>query len=667
MNDYTLTPVFNTRGIKELTNNAAFVAYSLTDTINIIEDNLLELSNDSNNPENSKGIFKIENKGTGANPTFDGAAAIRPIGIKFNFTGEVIDALKEYTRGFFIVRQKRIPTLLAQGVGIATSKNSYFPMLRATNYFAESFLKLDTGAPKLGRAMFDVASVDVTNNALLCPEAVQRSYIFNNFFNSSEFVLKTPKYSTTNIFSDKSGEQEIYTLDNPTVMSPNEIEARTSTTSNLLLIDPGIELINNGDIKFASMAGNSLEAWTHLDPVRGDINEVASDITWTEEQWSNSVTKVRGEFNSYIGSSEELTFGNYYNIFQKDYDYEIRWKNYFKIRYNDSSPFMPVSDRYSWDNIENSIVAYRGDCYINTYTHRMNWSFIDSELPTNTRVIDPWNWYKNYKVRQTTIVLGSNGIVADNTSGELSGGTAITNGAYKKVLDIFTWKGFDDTGDGEGLNLSGAKLILPDGKKFDKYAEYNGTFGTKYLNRPDINGISVGHWATFKICSGVNLAMRDIDFSRPEEEAVHGTKRQFHPLQKASYKRKLPESNVLNRGISHTLGDKYYFEIPDVPFIKDTFTTRIYYSDPLMDTAFKNGNRIFRGENYQDYTLEHGELVKLIDWFGRLVAVMEHGVLMIPVNERAMMKNQSGEDVYINTANVLPKNPKVLSSDFGSV
>jgi hypothetical protein len=46
---------------------------------------------------------------------------------------------------------------------------------------------------------------------------------------------------------------------------------------------------------------------------------------------------------------------------------------------------------------------------------------------------------------------------------------------------------------------------------------------------------------------------------------------------------------------------------------------------------------------------------------------MEHGVLLIPINERAMMTNSSGENVYINTDNVLPKNPKVLSSTFGSI
>jgi hypothetical protein len=46
---------------------------------------------------------------------------------------------------------------------------------------------------------------------------------------------------------------------------------------------------------------------------------------------------------------------------------------------------------------------------------------------------------------------------------------------------------------------------------------------------------------------------------------------------------------------------------------------------------------------------------------------MEHGILMIPVNERAMMTNASGENVYINTSNVLPQNPKVISNTFGSL
>ena len=46
---------------------------------------------------------------------------------------------------------------------------------------------------------------------------------------------------------------------------------------------------------------------------------------------------------------------------------------------------------------------------------------------------------------------------------------------------------------------------------------------------------------------------------------------------------------------------------------------------------------------------------------------MEHGVLFIPVNERALATNAQGQNVYINTDTVLPKNPGVLSNTFGTL
>ena len=161
--------------------------------------------------------------------------------------------------------------------------------------------------------------------------------------------------------------------------------------------------------------------------------------------------------------------------------------------------------------------------------------------------------------------------------------------------------------------------------------------------------------------------MRDLDFSYPEEEAVHKYKRGFYPLQALDQNNPLPESKVINQGISKTLSHKYYFEVPDVPFIKSSFTSRIYYSEDVPKTSFTNGNRVFLSKNYTDYTMEYGALVKLVEWYGTLIAVMEHGVLMIPVKERAMMLNASGENVYINTDTVLPENPKVLSNTFGSL
>jgi hypothetical protein len=160
--------------------------------------------------------------------------------------------------------------------------------------------------------------------------------------------------------------------------------------------------------------------------------------------------------------------------------------------------------------------------------------------------------------------------------------------------------------------------------------------------------------------------MRDVDYNNPAEEAVFKSKRSFYPLQSIESSTKLPESTIINQGISKTLSSKYYFEVPEVPFIKSVFNTRINYSNLLQEGTFKNGNRIFLAQNYRDYTNEYGSIIKLVEWYGTLIAVMEHGILMIPVNERALMANASGENVYINTDNVLPKNPKVISTVFGS-
>ena len=107
--------------------------------------------------------------------------------------------------------------------------------------------------------------------------------------------------------------------------------------------------------------------------------------------------------------------------------------------------------------------------------------------------------------------------------------------------------------------------------------------------------------------------MRDIDFSNPAEEAIHKQKRGFYPLQAMERKNHLPESNVINQGISAVFGVRYYFDLPEVPFIKTNFANRIYYSNILQNFSFTNGNRVFKSVNYQDYTMEYGALVKLIE------------------------------------------------------
>jgi len=682
LNNYTLSPVFNIRGIKNLTGNTTFSNFLLSDPINSTENFLLENTN-AGNPENIKGVFKIDAE---TKSLFNGDSSIKPIGIKFNFTNNVVDGnnpftpgLKDLTKGFFIVRQKRIPTILAQGVGIATSQKANIPVIQGTqvssgiigNFLAESFLKVRTGTGKddviLGSSLFKVISVH--KNALLCPEAAIRKQLFNTFFNSSEYTLKSFKYKPSNLIFTSVDSSNHFSLPNLIIDDASNI-----LPAELTLIEPGIELIKNNNYSFSSQAGDPIIAHKHLNPALGDFEDISN--TTTESDWNSSTAKVRGEFNTFIGTSiNSLVHGKYYNILQKNYDFDSLWAEYFTTRYNDSSPYFPISDRIEWGNLTNLVTDltwgkiytsdtfFRGDCYINTYTHRMHWNFIDPEMPTNKKVIDPYTWTKNFKIKnKKSIIIATDGSPSDSALN------------YNKLLPIFTYRNVfepewgNDTGTGDDIDDNTFNgIIEPDGKKYSKYAERNGVFGSEKINRPDVNAVPIGHWVTFKICSNINLAMRDLDYSRPMEEAVHRQKRGFYPLQALNKSNSLPESSVINTGISKSTSDKYYFEIPDVPFIKTNFATRIHYSNILQTSVFTNGNRIFESKNYLDYTREYGSLIKLVEWYGKLIAIMEHGVVMIPVNERAMMTNAAGENVYINTENVLPQNPRVLSNMFGSL
>ena len=648
LNDYTLSPVFNIRGIKELGSSPDFHSFEIDDEINYGEDYLI----DGYTNENVKGVFKISND----YKVFNNSDPIKPIGVSFNIPKSIYDGtdnisgLKDLTKGFVIVRQKRIPTILAQTIGIATSKRAKIPVLYGSKsgefsaqYFSEAFLQNFNSKPKLGSSYFTIPNdiSYISRNALLCPEANVRIPFFNSVFNSSEFLLEDTGYlSGTGVVNHKIGNQFEYSA--PTNSSPGS----ENVLSDLLLIEPGIELISDRNDSFSSMAGNAEFPEKHLNPVLGNYEDPTSS---TSIDWNSNITKVRGIYNTYIGcSNDEIVQGRYYNVRQKDYHFTNLWKEYFKLRYNDNTPYFQVGNRIAWENlVENDLNLvtpnfFRGDCYINTYTHRMNWNFIDPELPTNHRIIDPFTWNKNFKIKTTKVKSITN-------EGQLKESTTLT---YNKLLDLFTY--------------DGTKIIEPDDKGYKTSFEANGAFGVEKLNRPDVNAVPLGHWVTFKICSSTNLAMRDIDFSNPAEEAIHKQKRGFYPLQAMERKNHLPESNVINQGISAVFGSRYYFDLPEVPFIKTNFANRIYYSNILQNFSFTNGNRVFKSVNYQDYTMEYGALVKLIEWFGTLIAVMEHGILLIPVNERAMMANESGQNVYINTENVLPQNPQVISSTFGS-
>lgn len=188
------------------------------------------------------------------------------------------------------------------------------------------------------------------------------------------------------------------------------------------------------------------------------------------------------------------------------------------------------------------------------------------------------------------------------------------------------------------------------------------------INRGDVNAVQLGEWITFTVRSSRNLSIRALDISQVSEASLVGHPRTFYPHEdmnpSGSYK--IPEALTYNNGFQKSVSEYQNILVPDVPYLQDKFTNRIAYSDISITNSFKNGFRIFKNGNYRDYNMEYGAITKIVEFFGNIICVFEHGIAKIPVNERVTAGNGSGGDVFINTSNVLPQNPLMLSNQIGS-
>lgn len=316
---------------------------------------------------------------------------------------------------------------------------------------------------------------------------------------------------------------------------------------------------------------------------------------------------VRGDFGPYIGLEKNLIQDSIINIMIPGFNPSI-YDEYFNIRFRDNSSFQAISNRYDINNLTSINLGENKSGYVIDNIYRG-----DCYIGNFTH-----RMCRNFQDSE-----------APNND---------------QIIDANTWKDHYRTGGSDDS---------------EERAE---------INRGDVNAVQLGHWVTTKVCSSINLSLRCNDYSYPTEIGLTGHPRTFYPLTNISTKGnyKIPESSIHNSGYNKTLGDRYNFERPNVPAINDIYNTRILYSDIAINDAYKNGFRVFRGNNYQDYSSEYGSIIKMLDWGGNIICVFEHGVAVIPVNERAIAANGAGGDAYINTYKVLPENPNVLSSTYGS-
>lgn len=616
LNDYTVSPVFDIRGRnnvgiykneEENFNEDFYSAFPVyTDQINPITGektrNYIEIEEDytigSHDLENAKGVVRFtladeDNYIINTN-------SVTPLGVRFYMPDDVITELRKHCKGYFIVRQKRIPTVLAQALTIGLDKNAYVPLIPVADndseptYITERFIKDDLSLnPYFKEHLYKQPSSQVDIKAAICPEAELRFSLFTQLFTGSPFSISESKVqpASNKFFSDNTLEGRSFYIQAYTTQNTSAGEIIEDV--KLTLVQDNIEIKTSGTQKFAARAGQGEDAWK--------FSYLYKD--------NNSPAMIRGSWGTYVGMENYNIPMRLINIHIPGYNLSLL-NEYFNIRYNDVSPYFPVTQRIAIENLEENVITieesggtlskyrtittYGGDCYVCTYTHRIMRNFQDPELPTNDTIVEINTFKDNYSATDAT------------------------------------------------KNAS--------------------------INRSDVNAVKLGHWVTFKCLSNINLNLRDVDDSFYTEQGLTGSPRSFHPLQTKSVDgvTKVPESNIINGGISSTISSKYNFLLPDVPYIKNEFDNRIMYSDIHVNDAFKNGYRIFRSTNFRDFTKEFGAITKIESWFGNLICILEHGVILIPINERIIAGEGPGGSAFINTLNVLPENPKILNSNFGS-
>ena len=614
MSDNSLSEVFNVRGGNNIKN--------ITDyTINNSKINPEELYDDNGNRqyitidedtncihggkplENSKGVIRFT-KNTDNSEYINYIQVLVPT-VVLKYLKDTYDI-----KGLFFVRQKRNPTLLAQAFTMSYDTEAQCPAIycRDTNYI-ESFLTQRPveavnkkgiaalinrylEAKQVGKLVHDYDKhLCVLKNTksdgdivtAICPEFMINQSRYNALFTGTDYVIESiGKYGG---LEWQDNNHRMYNA-----IGGNTINYKGK--AKIISVTDDTPSVAIGNTIFRSKLGDAEEAYQFR------------YIETNNRSKSDAYNLVRGIYSPYLGivSKGNISYNSIINIYIPGYS-ESQMNNYFAIRYDDNTAYYSIGDRidintaiHDWKYLDsNKSYQYttlaRGDCYLCTFTHRLNRNFADSSNPYNDEILDEDTWRNNY-----------------------------------------------DANNSEKLQR---------------------------INRGDVNAVQLGSWITFKLRSSTNLSIRSIDESNINEKGIFGRPRAWYPYQQdlISGNNKIPESYLYNDGLRSTLNEKYYFNVPEVPYIKNIYQNRIIYSDISINDAYRNGYRVFKSTNYVDYTKEYGSIIKLVPMGSSLICVFEHGVVLLPVNERIQTGEGDGGAIFINTKNVLPENPQVVLSD----
>ena len=488
--------------------------------------------------------------------------------------------------------------------------------------------------------------------AILCPDYDVQPQYYNQLITGGEFILKTSNsqalinhYSVKEETSTKVEQGYYFSNDSRHFYISQQQYSNVNTvqtySARLQAIPDNISCATIGKIKFRSKAGDGAEAWRY-EFIGEDFNHIASTNTAETKEKDDGTEKsqeevtadlsskkvkdqikqkevnsdiVRGSFGPYIGmidypgqSAETVS------IMIPGYS-DTLFNEYVKIRMNDVDPYHTISDRFDINDLSD---------------YQAVKSNLQGDIGEKSDLIMEINRGDCY-ICQFTHRLNRN--FNDESHPYNS-----------DIVDASSWKSH---------------------YKIEKSEEFS------KINVGDVNAVNLGMWVTFTVRSNKNLNVRSLDGSVVEEAAMMGHPRGFYPhdgmIAEGSYKS--PEALVYNDGFSKNLSERINVGLIDTPyndFDRDWFGTRIMYSNVHINNAYKNGFRVFKGTAFKDYTRQYGSITKLLNYGDDLFVVFEHGLALIPIQERAIAAQGSGGMAYINTDEILPNTPNIISESYGS-
>lgn len=441
-----------------------------------------------------------------------------------------------------------------------------------------------------------------TVGAVLCPDYEVNQGYFNQLFTGNSHVVRTTEMQSTNRL--QGFDSDFFTNDKNHFYIPSYYDTKTQTsyTCQIQGVPDDIPMVGIGKEKFRSRAGMAEEAWHY--------EQVGHEWSGNEKKINSDI--IRGSFGPYLAmTGYPKSPCDTVNIMIPGYS-DSPVAEYISIRMDDSSSYFAISDRYSMQDTDEHLTEPLSRI---TGTEDRSYGY-------------SWELYRgDCYICQVTHRLNRN----------FNDPSAPYN---HNIVDGGTWKnGYD-----------------PD--NVEKFHD---------INLGDVNAVKLGMWVTFKVRSSYNHNVRTVDNSHTDEKLMCGHGRGHFPYLPMDTEGnfKIPESTVYNVGFKKSVSDRYNFALPDSPYIKNWFGTRIMYSDIHVNDAYKNGFRVFRGTSYMDCPRTYGEIVKLVELKGNLLVVFEHGIGVIQVNASAVGNNIASGHDYMNVSNVLSQ-PVIISDTLGS-